>query len=55
MPLNPTIARVTERIIKRSEDTRSAYTERMKAWGSGTTARAFDLRKSGACLCCDGI
>lgn len=33
MPLNPTISRVTERIIKRSEDTRSAYIERMKALG----------------------
>ena len=40
MPLNPTIARVTERIIKRSEDTRSAYLERMKALGDQGPRRA---------------
>ena len=40
MPLNPTIARVTERIIKRSEDTRSAYIERMKALGDQGPRRA---------------
>lgn len=40
MPLNPTIARVTERIIKRSEDTRSAYIERMKALGNHGPRRA---------------
>ena len=40
MPLNPTIARVTERIIKRSEDTRSAYLERMKALGNQGPRRA---------------
>lgn len=40
MPLNPTIARVTERIIKRSEDTRSAYIERMKALGDHGPRRA---------------
>ena len=40
MPLNPTIARVTERIIKRSEDTRSAYRERMKALGDQGPRRA---------------
>lgn len=40
MPLNPTIARVTERIIKRSEDRRSAYIERMKALGDQVPRRA---------------
>ena len=40
MPLNPTISRVTERIIKRSEDTRSAYIERMKALGDQGPRRA---------------
>ena len=40
MPLNPTIARVTERIVKRSEDTRSAYIERMKALGDQGPRRA---------------
>jgi phosphogluconate dehydratase len=40
MPLNPTIARVTERIIKRSEDMRSAYLERMKALGDQGPRRA---------------
>ena len=40
MPLNPTIARVTERIIKRSEDTRSAYLERMIALGDQGPRRA---------------
>ena len=40
MPLNPTIARVTERIIQRSEDTRSAYIERMKALGDHGPRRA---------------
>ena len=40
MPLSPTIARVTERIIKRSEDTRSAYLERMKALGEQGPRRA---------------
>ena len=40
MPLNPTIARVTERIITRSEDTRSAYLERMKALGDQGPRRA---------------
>ena len=40
MPLNPTIARVTERIIQRSEDTRSAYLERMKALGDQGPRRA---------------
>ena len=40
MPLNPTIARVTERIIKRSGDTRSAYIERMKALGDQGPRRA---------------
>ena len=40
MPLNPTIACVTERIIKRSEDTRSAYLERMKALGDQGPRRA---------------
>ena len=40
MPLNPTITRVTERIIKRSEDTRSAYIERMKALGNQGPRRA---------------
>lgn len=40
MPLNPTIARVTERIIKRSEDRRSAYIERMKALGDQGPRRA---------------
>ena len=40
MPLNPPIARVTERIIKRSEDTRSAYLERMKALGDQGPRRA---------------
>jgi phosphogluconate dehydratase len=40
MPLNLTIARVTERIIKRSEDTRSAYIERMKALGDQGPRRA---------------
>ena len=40
MPLNPTIARVTERIIKRSEDTRSSYIERMKALGDQGPRRA---------------
>ena len=40
MPLNPTIARVTERIIKRSEDTRSAYLERMKSLGDQGPRRA---------------
>lgn len=40
MPLNPTIARVTERIIKRSENTRSAYIERMKALGDQGPRRA---------------
>jgi len=40
MPLNSTIARVTERIVKRSEDTRSAYIERMKALGDQGPRRA---------------
>lgn len=40
MPLNPTIARVTERIIKRSEHTRSAYIERMKSLGDQGPRRA---------------
>ena len=40
MPLNPTISRVTERIIKRSEDKRSAYIERMKALGNQGPRRA---------------
>ncbi|NDI06083.1 MAG: phosphogluconate dehydratase [Rhodobacteraceae bacterium] len=40
MPLNPTIARVTERIIERSEDTRSAYIKRMKALGDQGPRRA---------------
>ena len=40
MPLNPTIARVTERIIERSEDTRSTYLERMKALGDQGPRRA---------------
>ena len=39
MPLNPTIARVTERIIKRSEDTRSAYRAHESLGGSGPRAR----------------
>ena len=33
MPLNPTVARVTERIVNRSKHTRSTYIKRMKALG----------------------
>ena len=40
MPLNPTIARVTERIIQRSEQTRGAYLERMKSLGEQGPRRA---------------
>ncbi len=40
MPLNPTIARVTERIINRSKHTRSAYIKRMKALGDQGPRRA---------------
>ena len=40
MPLNQTIAHVTERIIKRSEDKRFAYLQRMKALGDQGPRRA---------------
>ena len=40
MPLNPTIDRVTERIINRSKHTRSAYIKRMKALGDQGPRRA---------------
>ena len=40
MPLNPTIARVTERVIQRSEQTRGAYLERMKSLGEQGPRRA---------------
>lgn len=40
MPLNPTIARVTERIIQRSEQIRGAYLERMKSLGEQGPRRA---------------
>jgi len=40
MPLNPTIARVTERVINRSAETRSAYLERMKTLGDQGPRRA---------------
>ena len=40
MPLNPTIARVTGRIINRSKHTRSAYIKRMKALGDQGPRRA---------------
>ena len=40
MPLNSTIARVTERIIQRSEQTRGAYLERMKSLGEQGPRRA---------------
>lgn len=40
MSLNSTLAAVTERIIRRSEDTRSAYLDRMRAQGGKGPARA---------------
>ena len=40
MPLNPTITRVTKRIINRSEQTRSVYLERMRALGDQGPRRA---------------
>ena len=40
MPLNPTIARVTKRIINRSEQTRSVYLERMRTLGDQGPRRA---------------
>ena len=40
MTLNPTLAKVTDRIIERSADTRSAYLDRMRAAQSKGPARA---------------
>lgn len=56
MPLNPTIARVTERIIQRSEQTRGAYLERMKSLGEQGPRRAhLSCGNSGARLCGNGF
>lgn len=54
MPLHDTIARVTDRIVARSKDTRGPYMDRMARAAEAGPARAPDMRQSGPRLCRDG-